>query len=83
MGLMLLLQHVAMIVFWCSLWTAVPAALLYPFALWMARYTRVSAYAISKGYVMGIGLLVIPTGFLIDFLYRHFVLKRRARKPQT
>jgi len=77
---MRLLKQLAVLVFWFFLWTAIPAALLYPLALWAARHTRISGYALAQGYIVGISLLFLPTGFLIDFIYRHFVRGPRARK---
>jgi hypothetical protein len=77
---MRLLKQLAALVFWFFLWTAIPAALLYPCALWMARHTRVSEHALSLGYVAAIGVLFLPTGFLIDFSYRHFVRDQHASK---
>jgi len=77
---MRLLKRLAVLVFWFFLWAAVPAALLYPFALWMEKHTRISGYAIAKGYVAAVCLLFLPTGFLIDFMYRHFVRNRHASK---
>jgi hypothetical protein len=77
---MRLLKQLAGLVFWFFLWTAIPAALLYPFALWIAKHTRISGYALAQGYAVAIGLLFLPTGFLIDFMYRHVALGRHASK---
>jgi predicted PurR-regulated permease PerM len=77
---MRLLKQLAVLVFWFFLWTAIPAALLYPFALWVEKHTRISGYAVAQGYVAAICLLFLPTGFLIDFMYRHFVRDRHASK---
>lgn len=77
---MRLLKQLAVIVFWFFLWTAIPAALLYPFALWMERHTRISGFAVAQGYVFAICLLFLPTGFLVDFMYQHFVRDRQASK---
>jgi hypothetical protein len=76
---MRLLKQLAALVFWFFLWTAIPAALLYPFALWMAKRTQISGYALAQCYIIAISLLFLPTGFLIDFIYRHFV-RDRARQ---
>ena len=77
---MRVVKQLAVLVFWFFLWTAIPAALLYPFALWMAKHTQISGHALAQGYVAAIGLLFLPTGFLIDFMYRHFVRDRQASK---
>jgi hypothetical protein len=77
---MRLLRQLAALVSWFFLWTAIPAALLYPFALWMAKHTQISGYALAQGYVAAIALSFLPTGFLIDFVYRHFVRGRHASK---
>jgi hypothetical protein len=77
---MRLLKQVAALVFWFFLWTAIPAALLYPFALWVAKHTQISGYALTQGYIIAIGLLFLPTGFLIDFIYGRFVRDGRAKK---
>jgi len=77
---MRLLRQVAALVFWFILWTAIPAALLYPFALWMAKHAQISGYALAQGYVAAIGLLFLPTGFLIDFIYGRLVRDRRTKK---
>jgi predicted PurR-regulated permease PerM len=77
---MRLLKQLAALMSWFVLWTAIPAALLYPFALWMEKHTRISGYAIAKCYVVAVCLLFLPTGFLIDFIYRHFVRNRHASK---
>ena len=77
---MRLLKQLVVLVFWFFLWAAIPAALLYPFALWMEKHTRISGYAVAQGYVAAICLLFLPTGFLIDFMYRHFVRDRHDSK---
>jgi hypothetical protein len=77
---MRLLRQLAALVFWFFLWFAIPAALLYPFARWIAKHTRISVDALAHGYLVTVGLLFFPTGFLIDFLYRHFVRERHASK---
>ena len=60
---MRVLKQLAVLVFWFFLWTAIPAALLYPLALWMAKHTQTSGHALAQGYVAAIGLLFLPTGF--------------------
>ena len=72
---MRLFAQIAETVFWFALWIVIPAALLYPAVLWMLKHTRYSEYFLVQGYVIGISLLSLPTGFLVDFLYRKFVLK--------
>ena len=75
---MRLLAQIAEIVFWFALWTVIPAALLYPVVLWMLNHTHYSENFLIQGYLIGIGVLFLPTGFLVDFLYRRFVLKKRS-----
>ena len=77
---MRLLKPLGVLVFWFFLWTAVPAAMLYPFALWVAKHTDISGYALARGYLAAISLLFLPTGFLIDFMYRHIVRDGHASK---
>jgi hypothetical protein len=77
---MRLLKQLAVLVFWFFLWIAIPAALLYPFALWMEKHTRISGCAIAQSYAFAISLLFLPTGFLVGFMYRHFVRDRHASK---
>ena len=79
---MRLLKQLAVNVFWFFLWAAIPAALLYPIALWVEKHTRISDYALAQGYIVAISLLFLPTGFLVDFMYRHFVRDRLASKPR-
>jgi hypothetical protein len=74
---MRLLAQIAETVFWFALWITIPAALLYPAALWMLNHTHYSEYFLTQGYVIGIGVLFLPTGFLVDFLWRKFFLKKR------
>ena len=79
---MRVLKQLAVLVFWFFLWTAIPAALLYPLALWMAKHTQISGHALAQGYGAAIALLFLPTGFLIDFMYRHFIRDRHASKSR-
>jgi hypothetical protein len=74
---MRLLAQLAETVFWFALWITIPAALLYPAILWMLNHTHYSEHFLIQGYVIGIGVLFLPTGFLVDFLYRKFFLKKR------
>jgi hypothetical protein len=77
---MRLLRQIAVLVFWFFLWAAIPASLLYPFALWMAKHTRISGHALAQDYLAAVALLFLPTGFLIDFMYRHFLRDRHTSK---
>ncbi len=79
---MRVLNQLAVLVFWFFLWTAIPAALLFPLALWMAKHTRISGHALAQGYVAATVLLFLPTGFLIDFMYRNFIRERHANKSR-
>jgi hypothetical protein len=72
-------KPLAVLVFWFFS-VAIPAALFYPFALWVAKHTRISGHALTQGYGAAISLLFLPTGFLIDYIYRHFVRDRYASK---
>ncbi len=56
---------------------AIPGALLYPAVLWMQNHTHYSEHFLIQGYMIGIGVLFLPTGFLVDFLYRKFFCKKR------
>jgi len=70
-------------VFWFFLFAAIPATLLYPLALWMVKHTQISWEVLSEGYGIAAALLFVPTGLSVDFVYRHFFLKRRAKKLQN
>jgi hypothetical protein len=74
---MRLLVQIAKSAFWFALWMTIPAALLYPAVLWMLNHTRYSEYWLIEGYLIGISVLFFPTGFLVDFLYRNCILKKR------
>lgn len=69
----------AQLVFWFFLWCAIPAALLYPLALWVGKHTLISEDALAHSYIIGISLLFLPTGFLVDFLYRRCIRDRTAK----
>jgi hypothetical protein len=75
---MAVLKQLAEGVLWFFLCLAIPAALLYPVALWAAKHTLISMDAIANGYMFGIVLLFFPTWPLVGFLYRRFV---RASTP--
>jgi multisubunit Na+/H+ antiporter MnhE subunit len=74
---MRLLAQIAETVFWFTVWIVIPAALLYPAVLWMLIHTHYPEHSLILGYGIGIGVLFMPTGFLVDFLYRKFILKKR------
>jgi hypothetical protein len=74
---MRLLAQIAETVFWFALWITIPAALLYPVMLWMLNHTDYSQHSLIQGYIIGIGVLFLPAGFLVDYLYRKFFLKKR------
>jgi hypothetical protein len=38
----------------------------------MLNHTHYSEHSLIQGYVIGIGVLFLPTGFLVDSLYRKF-----------
>ena len=71
--------QLAELVFWFGLWAAIPAVLLYPLAKWAMIHTQVSPNMVVQGYGVGVALLFLPTGFLVDFLYRRFILNRHRR----
>jgi hypothetical protein len=77
-GLAKLLGGIAETVFWFSLWAGIPAALLYPGTRWMLIHTHYSESFLIQGYEISISILFLPTGFLVDFLYRRFILKKRS-----
>ena len=60
---------------WAIIWLGIPAVLLYPVALWLAAHTSIPEGHIALGYGFTIAILWIPTAFLVDFLYRKFILK--------
>jgi hypothetical protein len=64
--------------FWFFLCLAIPAALLYPFALWAAKHTLVSVDAIANSYMIGIALLFFPALFLVNFICCRFVLHQTS-----
>jgi hypothetical protein len=74
---MRLLAQIAETVFWFALWIVIPAALLYAVVLWMLNHTHYSEHFLIQGYIIGISVLFLPTGLLVDLLYRKFVLKKR------
>lgn len=78
---MRLLKQLGALVFWFTLWAIIPAVALYRLALWAAIHTRISTYAITQSYIVAVGLLFLPTGFLVDYIYRRFIRERYSRKP--
>jgi hypothetical protein len=65
---MAILKQLTDVVFYFSLSSAIPSALLYPLALWVARNTSISGKVLAQSYFAGIGLLWFPTAFLVEFL---------------
>jgi hypothetical protein len=49
----------------------------------MAKHSQISGHALAQGYGAAIALLFLPTGLLIDFMYRHFVRDRHASKSRN
>lgn len=80
---MCVLKRLGELAFWFALWMGIPAALLYPIALWLAKHSRISVYAVAKGYSFAIALLFLPTGFLVDYAYRRFIRDRRTKRPES
>jgi hypothetical protein len=77
MDVMRFLAEIAETVFCFALWITIPAALLYPAVLWILNHTHYSEHLLIQGYVISVGVLFLPTGFLVDFLYRKFLLNKR------
>jgi hypothetical protein len=67
---MWVVKGLATIIFWFSLWCAIPAVMLFPLALWAAKNTFFSVDSIAESYMIGVCLFFLPTAFLLDFLYR-------------
>ena len=66
--------------FWIVLSFLIPAALLYPVALWISHHSN---YDVSAAYLIAVVVLFFPTAFLVDFLYRRFILKKRANQRKA
>ena len=79
---MRLLKDLGTALFWMTLWIAIPATMLYPLALWMVNHTRFSAYRAGQSYVIAIALLFLPTGFLVDYLYRSLIRDRHKKNKR-
>ena len=77
---MRLVAQIAKTTFWFAVWAIVPTALLYPAALWMVNHTHYSEYFIGQSYDLAVAALFLPPGFLVDFLYRKFILKKTSTK---
>jgi hypothetical protein len=54
----------------------IPAALLYPLALWMSKHTELSGRALSQIYIVAITLLFFPTLYLVFSISQHLELRR-------
>jgi hypothetical protein len=78
--LMHMLKKIASLVGWFTLWIAIPAASLYPFALWAAKHTDISGCTLTRSYIFAVCLLFFPTGFLVDFIYRRSFRDWRSRR---
>jgi hypothetical protein len=59
----------------------IPAALLYPLALWMSKHTELSGRALSQIYVVAIILLFFLTLYLASFISYLLELRRRKKSP--
>jgi hypothetical protein len=77
---MLVLKQLTELAFWFLLWFAIPAVLLYPAAVWMAKHTHFSSGTLVQSYLYAVSLLWLPTAFLVDFIYRRLVRDRLRRK---
>jgi len=55
----------------------IPAALLFPAVVWMLKHSQYSEQFLIQGYFICVGILFLPTGLVVDFLYRKFVLNKR------
>jgi predicted PurR-regulated permease PerM len=78
------LKRLAELVSWFALWAGLPAALLYPIALWMERRTQFSGEAIAQSYLVAVSVLFFPSAYLVDFLYRRFIRDRHtSRSPDA
>ena len=74
---MRLLKPLAAIVFWMGLWISIPAVLLYPIALWLARHTQISGLGLGRSYMYALAGLFFPTAFLVDWVYRALFRSQR------
>jgi len=78
---MRIVKEISAIVFWLGLWIVIPAAVLYPVVLWTTIHADISQERITNLYMVGIGLLFLPTGFLVDLVHRRFRVFRNPREP--
>ena len=76
---MRLLKSIAELVFWMGLWICIPAALLYPVALWLAKHAQVSVLVLGRSYIYAVGAWFLPPGLLVDWIYRRFF---RGQRPE-
>jgi hypothetical protein len=60
-----------------ALCAVIPAVLLYPPGVWALNHTRYTEDTIVHAYLIGIGVLWLPMGLVLDFLYRRFVKVRQ------
>jgi len=74
-----ILKQITALVFWFFLWSAIPAALLWPMAVCVLKHTQISEHLVVNSYIAGVIVLFFPTGILVDFLYRRFISNRRRR----
>jgi catechol 2,3-dioxygenase-like lactoylglutathione lyase family enzyme len=63
-----------------SIWVLVPAIVFFPVAMWLAKHTNFAVDSLSQAYVFAIAALWIPSGFVVDFLYRRFVGRSHSMK---
>jgi len=59
------------------LWVTIPAALLFPAVVWMLKNTQYSEQFLIQSYLIGVSVLFLPTGLLVDFLYGKFIRNKR------
>jgi hypothetical protein len=72
-----ILAQIGETVFWFSSWIFIPAALLFPVVVWMLENTQYSETFLIQGYGLAVAALFLPTGFLVDFLYRKLIRNKR------
>jgi hypothetical protein len=77
---MRLLKQLTELAFWFVLWFAIPAGLLYPAALWIAKRTHFSGDMLTQGYLGAVALLWLPTAFLVHFIYGRLIRDRPRGK---
>ncbi len=77
---MRMLKAIGVLASWWAILCAIPAGMLYPFVLWASKHTDLSVYCLAQSYIYAVGLLSLPTGFLLAFIYRRF-LQDRGEEP--